>query len=40
MASQEFEKAAEMRDREQTIRKQLEAKRQDWQTKDVPEKLL
>jgi len=40
VAAQEFEKAAQLRDREQELRKALEEKRQDWQKNDIPEKAM
>jgi len=38
VASQQFEKAAEFRDKEQELRKAREDKKKNWQTKDIPEK--
>ncbi len=38
VAAQQFEKAAEFRDREQNLRKKLEEKKKNWQTKDIPVK--
>jgi ATP-dependent Clp protease ATP-binding subunit ClpC len=38
VASQQFEKAAEFRDREQVLRTKLEEKKKSWQTKEVPGK--
>ncbi|MGE5580893.1 MAG: ATP-dependent Clp protease ATP-binding subunit [Bacillota bacterium] len=38
VARQEFEKAAEFRDKEQELRKMREEKKKDWQTKDIPVK--
>jgi ATP-dependent Clp protease ATP-binding subunit ClpC len=38
VASQQFEKAAEFRDQEQSLRKKREEMKKDWQTKDIPVK--
>jgi len=38
VAAQQFEKAAEFRDQEQALRKQLEEKKKSWQTKEIPGK--
>jgi len=38
VARQEFEKAAEFRDKEQELRKLREEKKKDWQTRDIPVK--
>jgi ATP-dependent Clp protease ATP-binding subunit ClpC len=38
VARQEFEKAAEFRDKEQELRKLREKKKKDWQIKDIPVK--
>lgn len=38
VAAQEFEKAAQLRDKEQELKKAVEAKRQQWQKNDIPEK--
>jgi ATP-dependent Clp protease ATP-binding subunit ClpC len=38
VANQEFEKAAEFRDNEHRLRRELEEKKKSWQTEDVPTK--
>lgn len=38
VASQEFEKAAELRDKEQELKELLDERRKNWQTNDIPEK--
>ena len=38
VASQQFEKAAEFRDQEQSLRKKLDEKKKSWQTKEIPGK--
>ncbi|MEX0974738.1 MAG: ATP-dependent Clp protease ATP-binding subunit [Bacillota bacterium] len=38
VAAQQFEKAAEFRDKEQALRKMRGEKKKDWQTKDIPGK--
>ena len=38
VAAQQFEKAAEFRDKEQGLRKEREEKKKNWQTKDIPVK--
>lgn len=38
VAAQDFEKAAEFRDKEQSLKKNLEEKKKSWQTKEVPGK--
>ena len=38
VSDQEFEKAAKFRDKEQQLRKELEDRKKNWQTQDVPNK--